>query len=838
MSNTPIDATGTPAGPLTPGAARNQTALMLEARALLDAEQWLGAFAAWRGACAEGVPQRTPNDDALCVAQQAHCWSKNKALSLEQRTEEALAMLRDPLSNNPDQETLGIAGGIHKRRWDAFHQFTDLRAAKKYYVSGWERGALDDDGYTAINAAYVIDLIAFDEFIAANGNDSAEASAKQTHEQAQAIRRQIVDGAFVLDARATERIASPLPETNKHPWWILVTLAEAHLGLAFDHPEHAGKTRKYLEAALEPTLPTVADWMLETTARQLARIARMQERLAERRTGSDAAWATLEPLLERVPAVRTELAGKVGLALSGGGFRASLFHIGVLARLAELDLLRHVEVLSCVSGGSILGAVYYLELRKLLMAKRDEQIRPADYIQLVKDIEREFLEKIQQNNFRLRMLERFTTNVQMLRNRGSRTESIGRVMGEEVYGGSGDDTSIYMDRIGIQPAGETNTFKREDHNWRRKNKVPLLVLNATNQETGHGWHFTPEQMGEPTTSKIDAIAARSRRAYAEKEAPELWRAVTASACVPVVFEPIQVKFGGELVNLLDGGVHDNQGSSALLDRDCTLMLVSDASGQLTRDANPSRMALAVGLRAENIEAARLREALYAGLEARKRGSLLRGVMFLHLRLELGESDTVPTPYGLTTGLQQRLSKIRTDLDVFHDVEAHALMLSGYLMTCHQLPKQLAENVPTEPVAEGAWTFRAHEQELRQPSRRIYDLLDASSAVSFKAWRVVPALRVLKWILGAVGLVAVAAVAYWAWHSSVAFTLRSIVEALIGAGLVFGAQKLLGVTFPNWKRDATFFALAFVGAGIAFAHKHWIDKKYLQAGRFSGNAQTR
>ena len=35
--------------------------------------------------------------------------------------------------------------------------------------------------------------------------------------------------------------------------------------------------------------------------------------------------------------------GKVGLGLSGGGFRASLFHIGVLARLAELDILRHVE---------------------------------------------------------------------------------------------------------------------------------------------------------------------------------------------------------------------------------------------------------------------------------------------------------------------------------------------------------------------------------------------------------------------------------------------------------------------------------------------------------------
>ena len=41
---------------------------------------------------------------------------------------------------------------------------------------------------------------------------------------------------------------------------------------------------------------------------------------------------------------------KLGLALAGGGFRASLFHLGVLRRMAELDLLRHVQVLSAVSG--------------------------------------------------------------------------------------------------------------------------------------------------------------------------------------------------------------------------------------------------------------------------------------------------------------------------------------------------------------------------------------------------------------------------------------------------------------------------------------------------------
>lgn len=57
---------------------------------------------------------------------------------------------------------------------------------------------------------------------------------------------------------------------------------------------------------------------------------------------------------------------KLGLALAGGGFRASLFHLGVLHRMAELDPLRSSEVLSTVSGGSIIGALYILLLKKRL----------------------------------------------------------------------------------------------------------------------------------------------------------------------------------------------------------------------------------------------------------------------------------------------------------------------------------------------------------------------------------------------------------------------------------------------------------------------------------------
>jgi NTE family protein len=48
---------------------------------------------------------------------------------------------------------------------------------------------------------------------------------------------------------------------------------------------------------------------------------------------------------------------KIGLCLSGGGFRATVFHLGVLARLAEQRRLEDVELVSTVSGGSLAAAL-------------------------------------------------------------------------------------------------------------------------------------------------------------------------------------------------------------------------------------------------------------------------------------------------------------------------------------------------------------------------------------------------------------------------------------------------------------------------------------------------
>lgn len=51
----------------------------------------------------------------------------------------------------------------------------------------------------------------------------------------------------------------------------------------------------------------------------------------------------------------------IGLCLSGGGFRATLFHVGSLWRLNELGLLKSVRRISGVSGGSIASGLLALQ---------------------------------------------------------------------------------------------------------------------------------------------------------------------------------------------------------------------------------------------------------------------------------------------------------------------------------------------------------------------------------------------------------------------------------------------------------------------------------------------
>lgn len=59
---------------------------------------------------------------------------------------------------------------------------------------------------------------------------------------------------------------------------------------------------------------------------------------------------------------------RIGLTLAGNGYRACLFHLGVLKRLDHYGLMPHVEVISGVSGGALSAAYYLTEMQRKLRA--------------------------------------------------------------------------------------------------------------------------------------------------------------------------------------------------------------------------------------------------------------------------------------------------------------------------------------------------------------------------------------------------------------------------------------------------------------------------------------
>ncbi|QDV43940.1 thiamine biosynthesis protein ThiF [Stieleria neptunia] len=58
------------------------------------------------------------------------------------------------------------------------------------------------------------------------------------------------------------------------------------------------------------------------------------------------------------PSLRPDLLPSIGLSLSGGGSRAMAFHLGCLRALNDRGVLDRVQVLSTVSGGSVIGAMF------------------------------------------------------------------------------------------------------------------------------------------------------------------------------------------------------------------------------------------------------------------------------------------------------------------------------------------------------------------------------------------------------------------------------------------------------------------------------------------------
>ena len=77
----------------------------------------------------------------------------------------------------------------------------------------------------------------------------------------------------------------------------------------------------------------------------------------------------LKSRIEKRPLVSPEanINLSIALCLSGGGFRATLFHLGSARRLNEFGMLSQLKVIASVSGGSILNGVLATRWPRLLI---------------------------------------------------------------------------------------------------------------------------------------------------------------------------------------------------------------------------------------------------------------------------------------------------------------------------------------------------------------------------------------------------------------------------------------------------------------------------------------
>lgn len=482
---------------------------------------------------------------------------------------------------------------------------------------------------------------------------------------------------------------------------------------------------------------------------------------------------------------------RLGLALSGGGFRASLFHVGVLARLAELDLLREIEVISTVSGGSIIGALYYLHVRTLLESTPDAAITRQHYVDLVTRLADEFQAGVRCN---LRM-RAFADPWKVLRSLHdpaySRSDRMAELYEEFFYAGPAGvepPARVELPQLRIRPCGAAPGFyplSRDDQgaphsaanptaNDRRANKVPVLVINATTLNTGHLFQFTATGLGEPDPPpalgdydrNLQLKVSRYRDLGEKYRHLPLGVAVAASAAVPGIFPPLALTDlyadadGPITPQLVDGGVHDNQGINGLLNPDapCTHLIISDASGQMEDLANPATRMGAVAARSNSVLMDRVREAELSIAALLARAAVVDDVVFFHLkegmqqrRLVAGRNGTMGNTeeindraaHGVDARVQETLARMRTDLDAFTDVEAHALMADGYLIASHHLTDAFRQRLGRQAAAvqRQRWDFLDIEPLLRNPDRdpTFLHQLEVGSRLFGKSVALVPSL---------------------------------------------------------------------------------------------------
>ncbi|HEV8119475.1 MAG TPA: patatin-like phospholipase family protein [Candidatus Polarisedimenticolia bacterium] len=392
----------------------------------------------------------------------------------------------------------------------------------------------------------------------------------------------------------------------------------------------------------------------------------------------------------------------IALCLSGGGFRAALFHLGATRRLHELGVLQRAAAISAVSGGSIFAA---------FLATRFAALRRA-WTQGAADWQREIADPFRA--FCARDLRTVPVLAHLLWNWAWPTPLVRHL--EARY-------RARLTRLRLCDLPES----------------PRIVLCSTDLTYGVNWEFSRHGAQDYRVGRLPEAA----------EWP-LARAVAASACFPPIFGPMRVGAlpsayrGGRAgpdrdpllrgIQLSDGGVYDNMGLEPVW-KDWSTILVSDCGApfDFKVDRTPwSRLLRYTAVVTNQTRALRLRSFFRdTGEAGRYRGA------YWSLTSGLAPGvGPVPASGVVFAGYSRALAtdvidRVRTDLDAFTPAEMSVLENHGYFAVDRSLRKHLPDLLPAAaPAATAPYPDWTDEERVRHALRDSHRLVSVRRLLGF------------------------------------------------------------------------------------------------------------
>lgn len=271
------------------------------------------------------------------------------------------------------------------------------------------------------------------------------------------------------------------------------------------------------------------------------------------------------PNFDVSPSPESATAPTIGIALSGGGSRAIAFHLGCLRTLHRLGILQRARVMSTVSGGSVIGAMWAVHEGSF------EDFEARVRATLAEGFVHPAIRTAFTTSEGLKALLSFTTLV--LAWAWSIPPRLFAWAMHRIAGAAGTaspEGNRWMPRrFASRTTLLCRTFDRLLFTNRTLGSLapgkPNLVVVAAELTTGSAFYFTSQEAGSWRIGKLDP----------RKES--LAHAVAASAAFPLLLPaldetPTFRKRDGSLrverVTLTDGGVYDNLGLAPLWpDRD-------------------------------------------------------------------------------------------------------------------------------------------------------------------------------------------------------------------------------------------------------------------------------